>query len=468
MKMNFAGVLAVSVIAPSTLLAPIHLQASESTVPIYGTAQPAPPRPQAPIAKQANQKTTAPKSSTKPKEAAKSLPPPSNVTLNFVQSLRAGNMDMAKLLLQNGADINCRNCTRDGRTPLFAAYDHIFGHNTNAQMVWLLDNGADPDIPDNSGMTLLMHIASDKIKNPFYSGIEDFEYLLSRGAKAKVKDNKGDTVLHYLSANSIRDTEEMRNGGFGDSAYEMAKQWMRGFEKLIASGADINAVNKGGDTPLMYAAARCNPQVIETFLNNGADPSLRNKISQSPLQIATDVASKNSRQSCNRVVEILQSSPVARTTQPVSAAQKNTHALPFVESSSEWTGIFRATTPRRGDADVSVKIAPSGALTFKSSSGLQGSGEMSSQQGQISASVKAMSPKDANGKPVFGANEIVFNMTGHNENGVMKGEYKSIVESGTFILCSPEARQNGSKCNNPPSGNPLGGLLDTLRTLSGK
>jgi len=335
-------------------------------------------------------------------------------------------------------------------------------------MVWLLANNADPDIADNSGMTLLMHLTLDKVTNSFWSGIEDFEYLLRSGANAKVKDNKGNTALHYLSENSHRDVEEMSKTGWGETAYDVAKQWMRAFEGLITSGADINAVNKGGDTPLMYVAARCNPHLIEIFLNNGADPSRKNKIGQSPLQIATEMASKNARQTCNRVVEILQSSPVARTTQPVSLAPKSTAALPIVEPSSEWTGIFRATMPRRGDAEVAVKIAPSGDLTFKSSSGLHGSGEISSQQGQMTASVKAMSPKDANGKPVFGANEIVFNMAGHTENGVMKGTYKSVVESGTFVLCSPEARQNGFECNNPPSGNPLGGLFDTLRTLSGK
>lgn len=467
MRLNITDMLATSVIAPLTLLASINLQASELSVPIYGTSPTSTSQPQVPIGNQANKKTAPPKSSTKSKGAA-NPPSPSKVTLNFVQALRAGNMDMATMLLQNGADINCRNCSRGGRTPLFETYAHVSGHNPNPRMVWLLANGANPDIPDHSGMTLLMHLTTDKIANPFYSGIEDFEYLLSSGANPKAKDNKGNTVLHYLSANSLGDTEAMRNGGFGDSAYQMAKQWMRGFEKLIASGVDINAVNKDGDTSLMYVATRCNPRAIEMFLVNGADPSIKNKIGQSPLQIAIDVASKNARQTCNRVVEILQPSSGARIAQLVTAVPKNTYVLPTAESTSEWTGVFRATSPRRGDANVTVRIAPSGELTFNSSSGLQGNGEISSQQGQITASVKAMSPKDVSGKPVFGANEIIFNITGSTEDGVMKGEYKSVVESGTFILCSSEARQNGSKCVNPPPGNLLGGLLDTLRTLSGK
>jgi hypothetical protein len=91
---------------------------------------------------------------------------------------------------------------------------------------------------------------------------------------------------------------------------------------------------------------------------------------------------------------------------------------------------------------------------------------MSILDNRVTATVNALSPKDVNGQPVFGADNIVFNISGLNENGVIKGEYKSVVESGTFVLCSPEAIQNGYQCDTPPIGNPLGGLLNVLRALS--
>jgi ankyrin repeat protein len=467
MKMNCKDLLAVSVIAPSTLLASFNLEAS--TVPIYLTAQLVQSQSSAQTKEAPNQKTAQAKSPSKPEKLVKPLPPPSRETLNFFKAVEAGNIEMADKLLQSGADINCRNCTPNGRTLIFASYSHVFGHKPSPTLVWLLAKGADPNIPDNEGVTLLMQLAgSGNVTNPWWSGIDDFEYLLRSGADVRIKDNEENTALHYLAKKAPGDALALSQGGHGDAAFEYVKLWRRAFEGLIAQGADINAVNKGGDTPLMYVVGRsCNPYIVETLLKYGASPSTRNKAGQSALDIAIDVASRNSLQSCNRVVEILESPQAALVSQQTQA-QKTRITPSVVESASEWTGIFRATKPRRGDASVSVRIEPSGALTFKSSSGLHGSGEMSSQEGQMTASVKAISPKDANGKPVFGANEIIFNMTGQIKNGVMKGDYKSIVESGTFILCSPEARQDGSQCDTPPSGNPLGGLLDSLRTLSGK
>lgn len=465
MKMNLKGLLAVSVIAPSTLLASPYLVAS--SMPNYGTASSTASQPPAKTG-QTNQKTASAVSPTKPKGSVESLPPPSRVTLNLVEALNAGNLVMARMLLQNGADINCRNCTSNGQTPLIATYKPVGKGEPNTKLEWLLANGADPNIPDHSGRTSLMYMANHMITNIFFSGIEDFEYLLSKGADVKVKDNEGNTVLHYLSMEALGDADSMARGGWGGAAYSKAKQWMRAFEGLMAKGADINAANKGGDTPLMYVAAKCNPHLVETFLRYGADPTAKNKIGQSPLQIAIDKASRNASQVCNRVVEILQSAKLPSVAQPVTSPPKVSGTLADNGSFSEWTGVFRAIKPARGEAKVSVRLEPSGALTFKSSSGLQGSGMISSQEGQVTASVKAISPKDATGKPIFGANEIIFDMTGQNENGVIRGEYKSIVESGTFILCSPEARRNGSQCDAPPSLNPFEALLDSLRTLTGR
>jgi ankyrin repeat protein len=466
MKINLIGSLGVGMIVALTWLAPGQLEAS--TVPIYLTAQLGQSQSSAQMKGTRNEETAQAKSPSKPETPVKLLPPPSRETLNFFNAAKAGNIEIGDKLLQSGADINCRNCTRNGQTPIFAAYQHVFGHNPSPTLAWLLAKGANPNIPDNEGVTLLMSIAgSGTITNPYYSDIDDFEYLLRSGADVRIKDNKGNTTLHYLASKATGDALELSQSGHGNDAFTYVKQWMRAFEGLIAHGADINAVNNGGNTPLMYVVGHCNPYIVENFLKYGADPSARNKAGQSALDIAIDVASRNSVRSCNRVVEILESPQAALVSQQTQT-QKTSITPSVVESASEWTGIFRATKPRSGDASVSVRLEPSGSLTFKSSSGLHGSGEMSSQEGQMTATVKAISPKDANGMPVFGANEIIFYMSGQNKNGVMQGEYKSIVESGTFILCSPEARQSGFKCDTPPVGNPLGDLLDSLRKLSGK
>lgn len=67
---------------------------------------------------------------------------------------RFGNKEtceMAKYLLENGADINMKN--RFGATPLFEAVQSM-----NTECVdWLLENGADPDVYDNDGLHLFKH-----------------------------------------------------------------------------------------------------------------------------------------------------------------------------------------------------------------------------------------------------------------------------------------------------------------------
>ena len=59
--------------------------------------------------------------------------------------------EMAKYLLEKGADINMKN--RFGATPLFEAVQSM---NTGC-VDWLLENGADPDVYDNDGLHLFKH-----------------------------------------------------------------------------------------------------------------------------------------------------------------------------------------------------------------------------------------------------------------------------------------------------------------------
>lgn len=237
---------------------------------------------------------------------------PSQATINFVKSVDEGNFQLAELLLRSGADINCNNCNSNGKSPLHSTYRATSEHHPNRRLVWLLDNGADPNIQDYSGQTLLMSLAVDPVINPFWSGIDDFEYLIRRGANPRLKDNQGNTVLHYLSKNAPSDAYEMSRSGYGDAAFSMSKQWIRAFELVMQNGADINSANTNGDTPILYLSERCHPFLIETFLRNGANPNVTNKIGLTPLQASINKAATATRPACNRVVEILGSINSAR------------------------------------------------------------------------------------------------------------------------------------------------------------
>ena len=52
-----------------------------------------------------------------------------------------------------------------------------------------------------------------------------------------------------------------------------AVRWnnLSAFNLLIAAGADVNAVNRFGETPLHLAASACNVEMITRLLATGAD-----------------------------------------------------------------------------------------------------------------------------------------------------------------------------------------------------
>lgn len=57
-------------------------------------------------------------------------------------------------------------------------------------------------------------------------------------------------------------------------------------EKLIAKGADVNAVDKYGWTALMTAAVRNSSEQVEVLLRHGADPNILDRSGQDALYLA--------------------------------------------------------------------------------------------------------------------------------------------------------------------------------------
>ena len=57
-------------------------------------------------------------------------------------------------------------------------------------------------------------------------------------------------------------------------------------EVLLKNGADVNAKNKDGDTPLHHAARNSNYNTVEVLLKNGADVNAKNKNGDTPLHWA--------------------------------------------------------------------------------------------------------------------------------------------------------------------------------------
>ena len=69
-------------------------------------------------------------------------------------------------------------------------------------------------------------------------------------------------------------------------------------ETLLTAGADIEAKDNDGWTPLMHAIHFGHIKIVETLLRSGANIEARNKNGHTPLTIATDCGNEE-------IVEIL-------------------------------------------------------------------------------------------------------------------------------------------------------------------
>ena len=150
--------------------------------------------------------------------------------------LQASNASMAKLLLEQGADVAAAN--NDGSTALMLAA--LGGHAALIQL--LLQHDADVAAADNDGDTALSFAAR--------GGHEAVaQLLLQHGADATAANNDGTTALMYAA----------------EGGHEAVAQL------LLQHGADVAAANNDGLTALMCAAGGGHEAVAQLLLQHGAD-----------------------------------------------------------------------------------------------------------------------------------------------------------------------------------------------------
>ncbi|KAK6527599.1 hypothetical protein TWF694_004583 [Orbilia ellipsospora] len=190
-----------------------------------------------------------------------------------------------------GADIN-RECDGDG-TPLNRALNcYPMRRNRNEGKAYLdaakvlIRAGAslEASYPWRNCRPLL---AATKTRD-----LELFFLIFSETEKAnrKMTDNRGDTAMHYLFSGDM-DFGLLNEVRTADEIDEYIRAGREIFNSLLRTGADIQAQNSNGETPLHYAAEQGDLDGIKWLLDHGADTETPDKDGNTCLHTITKSSS---------------------------------------------------------------------------------------------------------------------------------------------------------------------------------
>jgi ankyrin repeat protein len=189
-----------------------------------------------------------------------------------------GNYELASFLIDNKAQVN--KADMQGFTPLFWAVDRR-NMETAPNFPWmvtadplplikkLLEAGADPNAPVNNTPRARMRAGSPRIvfatalmRAAFSGDLELVKLLLAKGADPAIVSKDNETVLEAAAALGFIQ---------GYSKGRSAAERLDVIKLLVDLGADVNAADDYGITPLMAAANMGDVSIIQFLVDKGAD-----------------------------------------------------------------------------------------------------------------------------------------------------------------------------------------------------
>lgn len=198
-----------------------------------------------------------------------------------------GYKNLAKLLVNRGADIHVKNDY--GRTPLHSAA--AFGQTQMAR--FLLKRGADISAKDQYEHTPLYEAARG-----MYNKNETVEFLISKGAETNrtiaIILKTGSTPLHEAAEKGETqrikaliargdDINALDNRGFTPLHCSVKNGHKDAVELLVSRGANINAMDDMGITPLHAAVSEGHKNIVEFLISKDADVNAEDAFGFTPL-----------------------------------------------------------------------------------------------------------------------------------------------------------------------------------------
>lgn len=233
-------------------------------------------------------------------EEIEEYPRMSEAEFDLMTAVFSNDLAAVKEILCANPEMNINFQTGSGYTPLMFAMQ-----NKDTKILkYLLSHGADPNIRDNRGFTLLLQNTD--------ADSEKIELVLNNGADPNVTDAMNCTLLNVLCKFSLGDETlktvkillshgvdpNIRDTHDGSVALmncvnssQYSENTAQAVKFLLEAGAEVNTRDDSGNTLLMYAAKSGGENqisVIKLLLDNGADASMRNNAGDSALDIILD------------------------------------------------------------------------------------------------------------------------------------------------------------------------------------
>ncbi|MBR0257081.1 MAG: ankyrin repeat domain-containing protein, partial [Synergistaceae bacterium] len=178
----------------------------------------------------------------------------------LMEAARDGNMEGISRLIHSGANVIAID--NEGYTAL--DYALMSKHDNKNEIVWiLLATGKFSRGALHSALSTTMYFGTN-------AGI--IRMLTKAGADINYKDVSPLGFGKTLLMKSVE--HEYVNPEF--------------VKALISMGANVNAINNFGETPLIYAVRRGNSSVVEVLLNAGANVNTSDNDGKTPLMYVAD------------------------------------------------------------------------------------------------------------------------------------------------------------------------------------
>jgi len=172
-----------------------------------------------------------------------------------------GDLASVRMLLDNGADVEAKDA--NGSTPLVSAAEY----NDLAMVKLLLEKGANVRTKDRGGETALINAARS-------GNSEIVGLLLQKTSDAKEKKRALFAAVHGSGIVIVQSSDNANESRASQTSRPRRGPphvpWVRTV-KLLLGSTSIETRDENGSTPLVSAAAYGAPEIVEFLLKRGAD-----------------------------------------------------------------------------------------------------------------------------------------------------------------------------------------------------